>query len=211
LYQYEKNIDISLGSVLERIAGKISELAGNFSDTDLKELKEISDNNWRAYIETGLIGTFLGATPAYIAYYVNLAISLAFKLFILFIIFNICVIIHNAIQKILDACHTVIGGVKNVFVDANDFLNQIGIKFEVPGINIPAIRFSTPPLFKLNWFPFTNSLIDPINKITAADEAVPRQAMDVIINMIRDMLAGLIDLIPTMLEGLIDVFEKIMK
>lgn len=176
-----------------------------------KDLKEIRNNNQRAEIETGMVGSTFGSTPAYIVYYSIFAISLAFRLFILFIIFNICVIIHKAIQKILDVSHTVMGGVKNSISGINNLLNQIGINFVVPGISIPAIRFRTGDLFKLNWYPFKNSLGGPLNKIDSAVRAIPRDATDVIINMIREMLSGLIDLIPKLLEGMIQVFEKIMK
>jgi hypothetical protein len=111
----------------------------------------------------------------------------------------------------LDVSHKVLGGIKKTFVGANNFLNKIGFDFVVPGISIPAIRFRTGDLFKFNWYPFKNSLIDPINKITSADNAFPKDATDVIIAMIRDMLVGLIDKLPKMLEGMIQIFEKIMK
>ena len=176
-----------------------------------KELKEISRINWRAYIESGWFAAMFGSTAAYIMYYINFAISLAFKLFILFIIFNICVIIYKAIQKILDVSHTVMGGVKNSISGINNLLNQIGINFVVPGISIPAIRFRTGDLFKLNWYPFKNSLGGPLNKIDSAVRAIPRDATDVIINMIREMLVGLIDLMPKLFDGMIQTFEKIMK
>jgi hypothetical protein len=123
------------------------------------ELKQISKNNWRAQIETSFIASIFGSTVAYILYYIMFAISLAFRLFILFIIFNICVIIHKAIQMSLDVSHKVLGGIKKTFVGANNFLNKIGFDFVVPGISIPAIRFRTGDLFKFNWYPFKNSLI----------------------------------------------------
>jgi hypothetical protein len=181
------------------------------SGLSYKELKEISKNNWRALIETGIIGSLFGSTVAYIIYYINFAISISFKLFILFIIFNICVIIYKAIQMSLDVSHKVMGGVKSSISGINNLLNQIGINFVVPGISIPAIRFRTGDLFKLNWYPFKNSLGGPLNKIDSAVRAIPRDATDVIIAMIREMLVGLIDNLPKMMEGMIKMFEKIMK
>jgi hypothetical protein len=164
-----------------------------------KELKEISNNNRRAEIETGIVGSIFGSTPAYIVYYILFAISLAFRLFILFIIFNICVVIHKAIQLSLDATHKVMGGVKTSLTDINGFLNKVGFKFTIPGMK------------KIKWFPFNNSLGNPINKVDSAKRAIPKDANDVIINMIRDTLKGIIELIPKIFEGLIQMFEKIMK
>jgi len=200
-----------VGKKNEVTTNKITNTETKPKGPSYKELKEISKNNWRAQIETGFIGSTFGAPVAYILYYIGFVISLSFKLFILFIIFNICVIIHKAIQKILDVSHIFMGGIKNSVSGINNFLNQIGINFVVPGISIPAIRFRTGDLFKLNWYPFKNSLGGPLSKIDSAVRAIPRDATDVIINMIREMLFALIELIPKLFEGMIQSFEKIMK
>lgn len=180
-----------------------------------KELKEISKNNWRAYIETGLIGSLFGSTPAYVIHYVNLAVSLMFKLFILFIIFNICVVIHNAIQMGLDLFHTLMGGVKKSLSDVNNLLNQIGFDFVIPGvrldINALGIHWNSGDIAHINWYPFTDSLGGPLGDVQSAINAIPRKALDVIIDMILDMFNGIIDLAPKILEGIINLFEKIMK
>lgn len=193
------------------ISNETSESKGPSS----KDLKEISKINWRAHIETGLIGSIFGSTAAYIIYYIIFAISLAFKLFILFIIFNICVIIHKAIQVILDASHKVMGGVKNSLSDINGFLNKVGFDFTIPGVsfhyNPLNIHWNSGDIARINWYPFTDSLGVPISKIQSAVNSIPRDATDVIINMIREMLVGLIDLMPKLFDGMIQTFEKIMK
>jgi len=187
----------------------------NENKVSLNELKKISKNNWRAQIETGFIASIFGSTFAYILYYIMFAISLAFRLFILFIIFNICVIIYKGIQLALDVSHTVMGGVKKSLSDINGFLNKVGMDFTIPGVNLDinalGIHWHSGDIARINWFPFTNSLGKPISEVTRADNAFPRDALDVIIFMIRDMLVGLIDKLPKMLEGMIQIFEKIMK
>jgi len=149
-----------------------------------KDLKEISRVNWRAQIETGIIGSIFGSTAAYIVYYIGFAISLVFKLFILFIIFNICVIIHKAIQALLDVSHKFMGGIKSSLSDINGFLNKVGLDFTIPGVKFELFgkRIDSGNIARINWFPFTNSLGNPINKVDSAKNAIPKI---IILNFIK--------------------------
>lgn len=82
-----------------------------------------------------------------------------FSLLILFIIFNICLIIIMVIQKSLNISHAVVGGIANGMQNAID---KAG--FRIFGKNIKFLGF----------------LQGPTNKVKAADDKIPRTARQVI-------------------------------
>jgi hypothetical protein len=112
----------------------------------------------------------------YIAY-IGTIIGFLFQLFILFIIFNICLIIYKTIQIGLDVSHTVVGGIANTMQKTVDGA-KIG-PFRLGPIKIPEIKF-------------LGFLQGPTDDVKRADSKIPVKASDVIIDLIKSFFNNLL-------------------
>ena len=142
------------------------------------DLLQIKKNNRRAEIETGLVASICGVSFAYFLVYAGIIFGFLFKLFVLFIIFNICVIIYKTIQFGLDASRKIVGGIGDTMQKAVDGAVIPG--FEIMGFTIPDIKL-------------LGFLQDPTDKVQNAKKKIPREAWEVILEIIKGFFNGLLN------------------
>lgn len=144
-----------------------SKMVGGNSETQAQLVKR-RDENFRAQIETGFVAAIFGSTVAYTIYYLGVLFSTLYGLMMAFIVFNICLIIYQAIQKVLDACRAVVGGVAKTMQTAID---KAVIKLKLGKLKFPTIKL-------------LGFLQGPANKVKAANDKIPEHAYQVILNIV---------------------------
>jgi hypothetical protein len=143
-----------------------TKMEGGGAETQAQLVKR-RDENFRAQIETGIVAAIFGSGVAYTIYYLGVLFSTMYALMMAFIIFNICLIIYQAIQKILDASRAVVGGVARTMQTAID---KAVIKLKLGKIKFPTIKL-------------LGFLQGPANKVKRANDKIPEHAYQVILNI----------------------------
>jgi hypothetical protein len=143
-----------------------TKMEGGGAETQAQLVKR-RDENFRAQIETGIVAAIFGSGVAYTIYYLGVLFSTLYALMMAFIVFNICLIIYQAIQKILDASRAVVGGVARTMQTAID---KAVIKLKFGKIKFPTIKL-------------LGFLQGPANSVKRVNDKIPEHAYQVILNI----------------------------
>jgi len=171
-----------------------------FNPINVKKMNEaIKKTEFNNRLVVKLFGKEIVLTVEFIIW----ACGILWSLLIFTIIFSICYFLHQITQGVLDAYHTVVDGITKVMED----VNNVAIKFEVPGFDIPGL-FSTGPLLKVDFKLFGGIFDNPLNDMYRAS-SFTRSATDLIIQIIIEMVVSIIESLPAIGEGIINAFEKV--
>lgn len=167
-----------------------------------KLTKAIKDREFKNRWVVKLFGKEVALTGDFIVWLCRLLWSLI----IFTIIFSICYFLHQITQGVLDAYHIVVDGVTNLMED----INNVAIKFEVPGFNkkIGPFNISMPPLLKVDFKLFGGMFDGPLRDMHRAGEFT-RSATDLIIQIIIQMITSIVESLPAISEGIMNALEKI--
>jgi len=132
--------------------------------------------------------------------------GILWSLIIFAIIFSICYFLYEITQGVLNAYHTVVDGITKLMED----INNVAIKFEVPGINkkIGPFNISMPPLLKVNFKLFGGMFDGPLRDMYRAGNFT-RSAAELIIEILIKMIIGIVESLPAIGEGIMNALEKI--
>lgn len=164
--------------------------------------KAIKDREFNSRLVVKLFGKEVVLTVEFLWW----LCGLLWTLIIFTIIFSICYFLHQITQGVLDAYHTVVDGITKLMED----INNIAIKFEVPGINkkIGPFHISMPPLFKFDFKLFGGMFDGPLRDMYRAS-AFTRSATELIIQILIEMVIGIVEMLPAIGEGIMNAVEKI--
>jgi hypothetical protein len=163
------------GGLIKSPSPSTNEIKGAITTEDLIQIKK---NNRRAEIETGFIALTFGVSFAYVLVYVSIIFGFLFKAFVLFIIFNICVIIYKTIQFGLDISLKIVGGIGDTMQKTVDGAVIKG--FKIMGIKVPEVRL-------------LSFLQGPTNKVKDAKNKIPKEAWNVILEIIKEFFNTLLN------------------
>jgi hypothetical protein len=132
--------------------------------------------------------------------------GILWTLIIATIIFSICYFLYEITQGVLNAYHTVVDGITKLMEE----INNVAIKFEVPGINkkIGPFNISMPPLLKVDFKLFGGMFNGPLRDMYRAS-SFTRSATELIIQILIQMVTSIIETLPAILDGIVSAFEKI--
>jgi hypothetical protein len=132
--------------------------------------------------------------------------GILWSLIIFAIIFSICYFLYEITQGVLNAYHTVVDGITKLMED----INNVAIKFEVPGINkkIGPFNISMPPLLKVDFKLFGGMFDGPLRDMYRAGNFT-RSAAELIIEILIKMIIGIVESLPAIGEGIMNALEKI--
>jgi len=132
--------------------------------------------------------------------------GIIWKLITYAIICAICYYLYEITQGVLDAYHTVVDGITKLM----EQINNVAIKFEVPGINkkIGPFNLSMPPLLKVDFKLFGGMFDGPLRDMYRAGEFT-RSATELIIQILIQMVKGIAESLPDILDGVANAASKI--
>ena len=120
-------------------------------------------------------------------------LRLMFTLIIFFIIFSICYFLYEITQGILNASHQLLDGVSSALTKMND----AAIKFNIPGV------------FRFNQKLFGGAFTPWIRDVDRSNNKFPRQASELIIDVLTEMMKGIANSLPGIVQGMTDAAPKI--
>ena len=160
-----------------------------------KDLVKLDKELIRARFKNGFFAKIFGVEIVTACIYIAYTSKLLFTLFILFIIFCICSFLYMLLQAVLDLSHLILDGVSKT----------------LRGINDLKIEFEIPNLFKFSKRIFGGALDGAVRDVDRANNAFPRKAYVLIIQILTEIFKSLPDTIQSILEGVANGITEIFK
>jgi hypothetical protein len=198
IYPPESNVINPLLGEIETSTSKSPSFHIGGTVLNQKELVKLDKELNRARFKNGFFAKIFGVEIVSFFMFLSSLSKYIFFIFILFIIGSICYFLHTITQGILDVSHKVLEGVTMVIKEVND----VSIKFTVPGIG------DSPPLLKVDFKLFGGIFDGPLRDMYNANNFV-RDATELIIKVLTQMIKSIADNLPSMIEGLFNVLSKI--
>ena len=128
------------------------------------------------------------------------------KIMICILIFSMCFYMYQITQGVLDAYHTVVDGITKLMED----INNVALHLKIPGLNIKAgpFRIATPDIMDERFKLFGGMFDGPLRDMYRAS-AFTRSATELIIQILIEMVTGIVEMFPAILDGVANATSKI--
>ena len=160
-----------------------------------KELLNLNNAIEKAKFNNKLIVKILGAPIVSIFIFLFTVFGYLWNLIIIMILFSICYFIHEITQGFLDASHLLLDGVSYALTDM----------YKNGSINFGFMGF---PNAKIDLFGYMAPWIRDVDR---SNEKFPREAGNLVVNVLTEMLKSIVEALPGIFEGISDGFEKIIE
>lgn len=170
-----------------------SDINGPINGGSSQELLKLNKDIEKVKFNNRLVVKLFGKEIVLTVEFLIWAAGILWSLLIFTVIFSICYFLYDITQGILNAGHSLLDAVSDGLTTVNDAAINFGF------IGFPNANFRL----------FGNVFAPWISDVDRSNNSFPRDAKELVINVLTEMIQGIVDSLPGILEGIGDGLEKL--